>query len=65
MHDPYELEIRARCPRAALIYDHFHVIKPLSMAIDDIRRRLQRELPPLGVCTSKAVGTCSCATART
>jgi transposase len=48
MHDPYELEIRARCPRAALIYDHFHVIKPLSMAIDDIRRRLQRELPPTG-----------------
>jgi len=38
----------ARCPRAALIYDHFHVIKPLSMAIDDIRRRLQRELPPTG-----------------
>ncbi|MBI3106267.1 MAG: transposase, partial [Candidatus Rokubacteria bacterium] len=25
MHDPYELEIRARCPRGALIYDHFHV----------------------------------------
>ncbi|MBI4589152.1 MAG: ISL3 family transposase [Candidatus Rokubacteria bacterium] len=48
MHDPYELEIRERCPRAALIYDHFHVIKPLSMAIDDIRRRLQRELPPAG-----------------
>ena len=48
MHDPYELEIRARCPRAALIYDHFHVIKPMSLAIDDIRRRLQRELPPAG-----------------
>ena len=32
----------------SLIYDHFHVIKPLSMAIDDIRRRLQRELPPAG-----------------
>ena len=48
MHDPYERDIRARCPRAALIYDHFHVIKPLSLAIDDIRRRLQRELPPPG-----------------
>ena len=48
MHDPYELEIRKRCPRAALIYDHFHVIKPLSMAIDNIRRRLQSELPPAG-----------------
>jgi len=48
MHDPYELEIRARCPRAALIYDHFHVIKPMSLAIDNIRRRLQSELPPEG-----------------
>ena len=48
MHDPYELEIRARCPRAALIYDHFHVIKPLGLAIDNIRRRLQNELPPEG-----------------
>jgi transposase len=48
MHDPYELEIRAHCPRAALIYDHFHVIKPLSFAIDNIRRRLQSELPPEG-----------------
>ena len=25
MHDPYELEIRKQCPRATLIYDHFHV----------------------------------------
>jgi transposase len=48
MHDPYEREIRARCPRAKLIYDHFHVIKPLSLAIDNIRRRLQSELPPDG-----------------
>lgn len=48
MHDPYELEIRARCPRAKVIYDHFHVIKPLSLAIDNIRRRLQSELPPQG-----------------
>jgi transposase len=48
MHDPYELEVRNWCPRAALIYDHFHVIKPLSLAIDNIRRRLQNELPPQG-----------------
>jgi len=48
MHDPYELEIRKRCRRARLIYDHFHVIKPLSLAIDLIRRRLQNELPPEG-----------------
>ena len=48
MHDPYELEIRKRCPRAKLIYDHFHVIKPLSFAIDQIRRRQQNEMPPEG-----------------
>ena len=48
MHDPYEAEIRARCPRVKIVYDHFHVIKPLSLAIDNIRRRLQSELPPEG-----------------
>lgn len=48
MHDPYELEIREQCRRAALIYDHFHVIKPLSLAIDNIRRRQQNEMPPEG-----------------
>jgi transposase len=48
MQEPYELELRQRCPRAKLIYDHFHVIKPLSHAIDLVRRRLQNELPPEG-----------------
>ena len=48
MHDPYEQEVRKRCRRARLIYDHFHIIKPLSLAIDLIRRRLQNELPPEG-----------------
>lgn len=48
MHAPYELEIRKWCPRASLIYDHFHVIKPLGEAIDLIRCRLQKELPPEG-----------------
>ncbi|WP_292421218.1 ISL3 family transposase [Methanoregula sp.] len=48
MHDPYELELRVRCPRASLIYDHFHVIKPMGVAIDNIRRRIQGQLPPEG-----------------
>lgn len=48
MHEPYELEIRKRCGRVRLIFDHFHVIKPLSLAIDNIRRRVQNELPPDG-----------------
>lgn len=46
MHDPYELEITVQCPRATVIYDHFHVVKPLNLAIDNIRRRLQKEAPP-------------------
>jgi len=47
MHDPYLRELRKRC-RARIIFDHFHVIKPMSLAIDNIRRRLQNELPPEG-----------------
>lgn len=46
MHQPYEDEIRAQCPRARIIYDHFHLSKLLHRALDDLRRRLQRELPP-------------------
>jgi transposase len=48
MHDPYEQEIRAQCPRVRIIYDHFHLAKPLHLAIDNLRRRLQAELPPEG-----------------
>jgi transposase len=48
MHDPYVAVIRAHCPTAALICDHFHVLKPMGLAIDKVRRRLQSELPPAG-----------------
>lgn len=48
MHDPYEQEIRASCPRAKIVFDHFHLAKILHQALDDLRRRLQRELPPEG-----------------
>lgn len=48
MHDPYEAELRVRCPRAKRIYDRFHIIKPLHLAIDKIRCRLYKELPPEG-----------------
>ena len=47
MHDPYLFELRKRC-RAKIIFDRFHVVKPLHMAIDKIRCRLYRELPPEG-----------------
>jgi transposase len=44
MHDPYVKVIRKRLPKAALVYDHFHVSKAIHTAIDEVRRRLQREM---------------------
>jgi transposase len=46
MHDPYLKVLRKRLPKAALVFDHFHVSKIVHDALDDIRRRLQRELSP-------------------
>jgi len=46
MHEPYELAIREHCRGAKIVYDHFHLSKILHRAIDDIRRRIQAELPP-------------------
>jgi len=48
MHDPYLKVLRERLPHAALVFDHFHVSKVVHDALDEIRRRLQRELPPAG-----------------
>lgn len=48
MHEPYETEIRAHCPRAKIVYDRFHLMKMLNGALDSLRRRLQNELPPEG-----------------
>jgi transposase len=45
MHDPYEMAVRARCPRAKIVYDRFHLMKYLGLAIDLLRRRLQASLP--------------------
>ncbi len=47
MHDPYLFELRKRC-RAKVIFDRFHVVKPLHLAIDKIRSRQYKELPPEG-----------------
>lgn len=48
MHDPYLKVLRRRLPKAALVFDHFHVSKIVHDALDEIRRRLQRQLPPTG-----------------
>ena len=48
IHDPYLKVLRKRLPNAALVFDHFHVSKIVHDALDEIRRRLQRQLPPAG-----------------
>jgi transposase len=48
MHDPYLKILRTRLPKAVRVFDHFHVSKVVHDALDEIRRRLQRELPPDG-----------------
>jgi transposase len=48
IHDPYLKVLRKCLPKAALVFDHFHVSKIVHDALDEIRRRLQRELPPAG-----------------
>jgi len=46
MHDPYLKGLRAGLKSAALVFDHFHVSKVVHNALDEIRRRIQRELSP-------------------
>jgi transposase len=48
MHDPYTSVLKKALPRAALVYDHFHVSKVVHDALEEIRRRIQRQLPPDG-----------------
>ena len=40
-------------PGAALVFDHFHIIKLANEKIDDLRRSLQREAGVLGYATLK------------
>ena len=47
-HDPYLKVLRKRLPKAAIVFDRFHVSKIVHDALDEIRRRLQRQLPPAG-----------------
>ena len=46
IHDPYTSVLKRALPKAALVYDHFHVSKVVHDALDEIRRRIQRQLPP-------------------
>ena len=46
IHDPYTSVLKKALPKAALVYDHFHVSKVVHDALDEIRRRIQRQLPP-------------------
>ncbi len=48
MHDPYTSVLKKALPKAALVYDHFHASKVVHDALDEIRRRIQLQLPPAG-----------------
>ena len=39
MWEPYRLSLREHLPRAAIVYDKFHVIKHVNHAIDETRRQ--------------------------
>ena len=45
MHDPYLKAIREAMPQATIVYDRFHLMKLLNRSLDDLRRRIQRDLP--------------------
>mgnify|MGYP001617376951 CR=1 FL=1 len=45
MHEPYQQAIAEAMPQATIVYDRFHLVKLLNGAIDELRRRIQRELP--------------------
>ncbi len=42
-HRGYHNALTSRLPRATVTIDHFHAIKLANAAIDDVRRRVQRE----------------------
>ena len=44
----YWLALREHLPKAAVVFDHFHVIKLANEKIEELRRALQREASVLG-----------------
>lgn len=44
----YWLALREQLPEAAVVFDHFHIIKLANEKIDDLRRAIQREADILG-----------------
>lgn len=44
MSGPYKKAIEEYIPRAQLVYDHFHVVRLLSGAVDEVRREVWRSL---------------------
>lgn len=45
MHQPYINVIRRRMRRAGIVYDRFHLMKLMTGALDEVRRRVQNSLP--------------------
>ena len=53
MSAAYWSAILENLPEAAIVFDHFHIIKLANEKIDDLRRTLQREAEVLGYQTLK------------
>lgn len=53
MSAAYWSAILEHLPEAAIVFDHFHIIKLANEKIDDLRRALQREAEVLGYATLK------------
>ncbi|MBM4040910.1 MAG: transposase [Planctomycetes bacterium] len=47
------------------MFDRFHVMRHVSKAVDDVRRREHKELWSRGAGRSRAPGTCGFGTPRT
>lgn len=44
LHEAFHLAIRRHAPHADLVFDHFHLVKLLNAALDDVRRQEFRRL---------------------
>lgn len=44
LHEPFHLAIRRFAPHADLVFDHFHLVKLINAALDEVRREEFRRL---------------------
>lgn len=65
MSAAYWSAVQEHLPKAALVFDRFHIVKLANEAIDEVRRGIQNTLIWLGRRRSKASATSCCGAKRT